>query len=452
MLRTPWMMSVAPLLGLLAASPAAADAPVSTCASDDECRVGMFCDRGGTGTEIPTPANAQVAHCAFLPQGYCESQGDCSDGLVCSKYSNWDGCNDIAAYDASMPFPGQQDGGSARPSEPRFAKAAPIVAAAPFRGGQDACVPREVVDRYGRCELPVTACESDAQCLAGLSCVNSGWGGGYADAGTSVGADAGHPDHPTASSGAAEASPVGDIPVDSGGYEGGVGYADASWGDASWGDAASGSPSSECSFSETPCQATADCAGGYECARVHEGTACGGSVACDADGGCPPPTEPVCEDFYKQLCYPKQAVCNTDAECAGGWKCIEFTNAEGGLTSPSWWNATQAVKSCVPAGFAVLAGSARGLPWAPRQVSSFPEGLGPVAEGGPTAGGPRGDDGQDAGVSNPGTDPKPGVGESDGSSKDSGICSVGFVGGSPTSGLGLLTGLLGLVIRRRRRA
>jgi len=500
MFRAPWMMSVAPLLGLLAASPAAAiplaEPPVG-CASDDECAQGSFCDRSsgssgdvdgpsgisepaecepGTACDAPVPVPApppSVSHCAPLPQGFCEEQGDCATGLECRKYSYWDGCDDFAAYDAGVPEPGPRDAGTVLLNEPTSAKAAPGAAEPPPSGSDGGgCTSHEVIPRYGRCVMPVTECESDAQCLDGLSCVGWDWGGGYADAGTAWSYDAGQPDEPSPASGASDEAPVAD-PIDVGGYDGGVGYADAGWGGSS----------AQCGFREQECTTNDECAGGYECATVYQGSGCTGSGGCSSDGDCEPVAPPVCEDFYGHLCYPKKTDCVTDAECTEGWKCVEFTNAEGGLATPEWWKTSEAVKSCVPAGFAVLAGSADGLPYAPRQVSSLPEGLDPVSEG--DNGGPKGVDGNgyDAGSSAPGTDPgtgidtdpvaKPGAGggapaaggpgkqgpapstdsnEGSGSSnKDSGICAVGFSGGSSTSAMGLLTGLLGLVIRRRRR-
>jgi len=448
MLRTQWI-AVSPLLGLLAANPASA----APCATDFDCGPGTFCDTtqsgGGVSCEAEGACDALpvvAPECKPVPEGYCEVQADCAVGLACEVAEPWwQGCDDNAATDASVP---SYDAG------------APVQALIALTPADDmpACVPHQVVPRYGYCRMPVTTCATDGDCLGGLSCINTGWEPAPAyDAGSFPSSDGGwaDPSEPTdPGAGAAEQPIEGDpIAVDAGASAGAM----------------------QCALTSKTCTDDSECGTGYECASVVVGGSCsGGSGGCDGEGNCDIAEQPVCTEEIERMCFPKQSPCQTDAECSDGFTCIEFTNDVGGLRTPAWWNARGAVKSCLPPGLALLAGTAGGLPHAERNTPSLPaslepgpgtdDGTGVVLDG--DAGAEAGDAGMSApphngtgsvdrpkgstGSGQPTPDDETGTGDESGAS-NSGLCAVSFTGGSSTSALGLMAGVVGLIMRRRRR-
>lgn len=113
-----------------------------------------------------------------------------------------------------------------------------------------------------------------------------------------------------------------------------------------------------CVFSPTECVSDDDCGEGFECFPIEEcsgsgstGCVCGSCVCADCPEGeeCPPcdcPEEPICEcddesepDFEEScitlasICFPKEVPCETDADCAEDFLCVDIgtsTSSGGG--------------------------------------------------------------------------------------------------------------------------
>lgn len=167
----------------------------------------------------------------------------------------------------------------------------------------------------------------------------------------------------------------------------------------------------------TSCADDTACDEGFECV-AREGSGTGGS-----DGNGAPIPVPV-----EKQCEVKRDDCDTAADCAEGWECVELTNVDGGLASPARWGAVGAIKNCYPDDLARHAETIAGLPTAPR--------INPRVPGEGTGGGTV--DGSTNGEANDG-DNDDGSTEGGGSGGNTG---GGNNGGAATggSGTGLTTG------------
>jgi len=105
----------------------------------------------------------------------------------------------------------------------------------------------------------------------------------------------------------------------------------------------------------TSCADDTACDDGFECV-AREGSGTGGS-----DGNGDPIPVPV-----EKQCEVKRDDCDSAADCAEGWECVELTNVDGGLASPARWGEVGAIKNCYPSDLAAYAETIAGLPTAPR--------------------------------------------------------------------------------------
>jgi uncharacterized protein (TIGR03382 family) len=114
-----------------------------------------------------------------------------------------------------------------------------------------------------------------------------------------------------------------------------------------------------CVFTPTECVVDDDCVEGFECFAIEQCSGSGsmGSCVCenclcaDCPEGeeCPPcncPEEPVCEcddepvpEFEEEcttlasICFPKEVSCETDADCAEDFTCVDIGMGDSGGTS-----------------------------------------------------------------------------------------------------------------------
>jgi MYXO-CTERM domain-containing protein len=227
-----------------------------------------------------------------------------------------------------------------------------------------------------------------------------------------------------------------------------------------------------CAFRwQVPCNKDAECGTGFTCKPSVSGTCSGGGGVAVGGGvsgsggsaggtGAPPPPPastdagaepPMCNTTtsYPGSCQPTVTSCTADADCPGGWKCVEVPTAGVGVDT----------KAPAPGGTAtppVPADADAGAPPPATKVCSSPYG-GPLRGGkdeSAGAAGPRtpGDSiathGQDGGAVPP---PAAGNGATTpAASKSSGGCTLG---GNDASGLGagiLVIAALALLRRRRR--
>jgi MYXO-CTERM domain-containing protein len=386
MLRSRWWLAVAALLGVSGAASAEAQA----CDSDDGCPTGQYCSFGdgavsdapcreGEECEAPEPVTGQ---CEALPTGYCETQSDCAVGLECAKEPSVIPC---AGPDVGAPPPGGEQPADTLPPECEETDPTP--------------------SRYGVCVLPVTPCQTDDQCLAGLSCVTRD-----EDVPTDGGSGGGTDPEPL---------PEPTQPTTT----------------------KDGTGDGICAYAPQPCGDGETCGAGYVCESIVTSEWCsGGAPACDpAAPDCEPvePTEPECGETRESFCLPAKDPCSTDADCAPDWRCVEFTNAEGGLETPESWNETGSIKSCLPEGLALVAASGNGGGGiVDRDEASGPD----VGSGG------LGEDGD--GTSAPTEDSA--SKDADGDSEAS-LCSVKHGAGQSSGAMLALAALTGLLTQRRRR-
>ena len=426
MLRTNWwlgLLAVGSLAGLNGAAQA------QECTDDFDCGPGLKCGWNGGGTDTagpstdvggsgagaaediaapcapdtkgcgdPLPPDART--CVPLDRGECETAADCMDGLECQKYT-YGGCDE---QPTEPPLPGAEpdsDQDVADPiPEPPPCDAVPVEA------------------KVGYCVLPVTVCNSDDDCLLGLTCVSPNSSGSSGSSGGSTGSG-GATDPSQPSSG--EDDLADPVPVDGGSDE---------------------KPSeiplpegpSTCAYVPQECEGGVACADGFTCTKVAVASWCDGGSACEPGStDCGVPEEPECGTDYAMQCIPALDPCTTDADCDDKWVCSDFGGEEGLEAPESWGTDGKAMKACLPVGIALAANSAGG-------------------SGGDIAY-PETDDsgkGVDQGTSGTGGD---GTAEphDDSTGGSSSGCSVGFGGGS-LHGAWLALGLVGLVSRRRRRA
>ena len=324
---------IAVLLGLSGLS---SIATAQTCEGDFDCAVGSWCVWAGGGATVdPVPpdmgtsgdALAPVCQdpdcppvvepdpdpkpttgtCEPLPKGYCVDQSDCSTGLTCIIPPSWGG-------NCTEPAPAPTDGG-----------------VAPAATKQSDCTATEMPAPYGYCQLPETVCTTDAECLAGLKCVEASDGGSSSGGSPGTEPSSGGGTDPTAvdAGAATEATPRAQL-------------------------------QSTCQVSYADCSADANsCGAGYEC--VEEPTVCSvdavpattDPASTGDDTTVQKQSDTTCE--YESTCRPKFMACNTDTECAslGDWVCYSFV--EGQARSSSEWPDTGVTKGCLPRGLALVA-------------------------------------------------------------------------------------------------
>jgi hypothetical protein len=271
------------------------------CTSDDACPTGTRCefsptDPGACGgdedcvTSEPAPAIACApdaedckpsgepvptsGECVPLSEGQCEFDADCDPRLECVKYQV-----DVACA----------------PNEDCFAEASE--------------------SRYGDCALPITACQTDTDCLTGLTCVDS-----------NDGSVSGGGSEPSAGSG---------------------GATDAA------GASTTKAAEKYCDYRPKSCTADDECGANYECVESGSGQSCAISAPACLDGEeCPEPETTCTEIEVEKACAPKELPCATDAECPSGFLCFEFS--QNGEEVPDAWNVTGSSNSCLPEGIALL--------------------------------------------------------------------------------------------------
>jgi hypothetical protein len=356
-----------------------------------EADIAAPCAPDSDGCDSPPPPTRV---CVPFDRGDCETADDCMDGLECQKYVETQPCD---APEPTQPPDGNGD-------------VADLPAFPP-------CDNEPTEARLGYCVLPTTVCNSDDDCLLGLTCVSSYGGGSSGSSGSGSTGSGGTADPvPPPESDQDIAQPVprddqpGELPV----------------------NPPDGGPST-CQYAPPSCENNQPCDAGYACTKVATGS------WCDAGEGCPPgvPCDPApsdCGTDYTQQCLPAQAPCTTDTDCSEGWVCTDF-GGEDGLEAPEFWGTEgQAMKSCLPEGIALSANSGNGGGGGFENPAVSEDGKGEGTPGGSTSGH---DDN---------------AGESAGTGKGSASgCSVGLSGNSLMSGW-LLLGALGLISRRRRRA
>jgi hypothetical protein len=425
MLRKNWWLAVAAVGSVLGGQTAA---KAQECVDDFGCGPGLKCGWTGTngsdvdvggasepgakpgaGADIAAPCAPDSNGCNSPPpparmcvpfeRGDCETTDDCMAGLECQKYVETAPC---AAPEPTKPTDGS--GG---------------VAADPIPSPPCDSEPTEA--RIGYCVLPTTVCNSDDDCLLGLTCVpsnassgsSSGSAGSTGSGGATVGSGGGaDPAEPPSNGDIAEpVPPVDEKPV----------------------NPPDEGPST-CQYQPPSCENNAPCDAGYTCTKVATGSWCNAGEAC-APGETCDQTPPECGTDYSQQCLPTQDPCTTDSDCSEGWVCADFGGDDGLEAPESWGTNGQAVKSCLPEGIALAANSANGGGgFANPEASGSGDGKGePPSE--PTTGHDDSDNSGSAGT---------GKGSASG-------CSVGASGNSLMGGW-LLVGALGLISRRRRRA
>lgn len=210
----------------------------------------------------------------------CTSDADCDDGYACDL-------GPVGMQDCSRPDPSAPDAGSCDPTP---------------------------LPRSGECEPRKMTCDTDADCVKGLTCVHHE--DSSACASPPALPDGGAPETPDC--GAPEPSP------------------------------------GECAYVLVECQKDSDCDDGLECAPVSKTTECEGSSSgsvCMPGQPCTPPEQmETCTETTHSYCFPPRVDCTRDDDCEDGARCVVLPD-DAKKDPPPGWQGANAL--CFPEAFAL---------------------------------------------------------------------------------------------------
>jgi MYXO-CTERM domain-containing protein len=167
--------------------------------------------------------------------------------------------------------------------------------------------------RSGECEPRKMTCDTDADCVKGLTCLHRD--GDVACASPPALPDGGVPETP-----------------DCGTPDPGPG---------------------ECAYVLVECKKDSDCDDGLECSLVSKTSTCegSGSAGCMPGQQCPPPEAmESCTETTHSYCFPPRVDCTSDDDCDDGARCVELPD-DAKEDPPPGWEGADAL--CFPEAFAL---------------------------------------------------------------------------------------------------
>jgi MYXO-CTERM domain-containing protein len=185
-----------------------------------------------------------------------------------------------------------------------------------------------------------------------------------------------------------------------------------------------------CYYPDPSCETDADCSDGFECVD-------GASLAAD---DCPD-----CKDIPNQ-CSPKLIACDADSDCPSEWLCREVSYS---YKAWQWSDDALGSKACVPGGTVQVA---EGNFYLGGGFTTLASGVPADGQAAATSGEAKDLRADSAGGSDDHSAEKPAADADGTSSGESGGCAVMAPGGDATCTFAWLAlGLVGLVLRRRRK-